>query len=501
MRRSGMIKRRRAAAAACVLACALTCAPASFLAGCGEGAGTEQNSASAGASAASGTSAGAASASASGKTSDAGSPGEAGVSADGASSGAGGVSADSASGASGKTVWQIFEGSGITAEYACGLDYKSGRRRDVVRVKNEADEELIVSISDFRINDTIYTDEYFFSSVESGKTSENEVNVLTQAILTAELDGIPVTKLSGTAEVFSWETDENGEEKKLDEASFAITFPEDMELEMFCEPAYDMLAEQQILSEDHEVRISLLGCGRYFGMDDGVSGILCIENQGTRDVPFAISKAEINGLTISASIQGQQTGNIPAGTTRYFMFEIYAGDLEDAHIESISDMKLQILTDRDQNSSVFHTSGGKWYSFVLAQHGDPDETFEQGEVVYEDDWVRIGYRGGLADWHSGGIFGDYGSCTWTLAVINKSDENIELELTEQQVNGKEKEELSHVPVLSTQDAVVGANAKRIVTIYMAMDEEIPLPEISFLLQVRKQGGGALLNNSKERVIL
>ncbi len=397
--------------------------------------------------------------------------------------------------------WDVFEDLGLKAEYLCGLDYESGSRCDVFRVTSEAEENLILQVDDIRLNEDISTDANVFFSTEPGKETDSRAPSLTQSILLAERDGIVLKSISGVVQVYSWEWDEDGNEKMLMEKPFEVSFPDHFTPELICEPSYDMLAGEQVLSDENGVRITLNGCGGYYGAADGISGILCIENHSGKAIPYRISAAEVNGRTVEIYTDGAGSGNLPDGAMRYFDFRVSESTLEEAGITSVAEMQLQILTNAEQDTGVsIRSAGGSWYPLKLVQHGDPSDTFEAGEVIYEDDWVRLGYIDTRIDWYPEDEYRDeaYGYCNWDVGVVNKTDENIELQLADQVVDGVPRDEDDRKPFFKSEE--IGPHAKRNTYIFLRIEEN-QVPEISFRIQVRRQGGGSLLNYAEDVVTI
>ncbi|MBR0397130.1 MAG: hypothetical protein IJI10_02570 [Eubacterium sp.] len=397
--------------------------------------------------------------------------------------------------------WPVFDELGITAEYLCGLRYDSGVRCDVFRVSSAAEDNLIFEINDIHLNDDICTDANVFVSTEPGSAADSQSDSLTQSILLMERDGIALESISGMAQVYSWEQDENGNQKLLTEEPFKVSFPEDYAPELICEPAYDMLAEAQVLRDEGGIKISLVGCGGYYGASDGISGILCIENDSQETIPYHISAAEVNGRTVELYSDGSGSGSLPAGALRYFDFRIGESELEEAGITSAAEMKLQVLTDTEQNTGVMmRSAGGNWYPVKLTQHGELSDVFAPGEVIYEDDWIQLGYIGTRIDWYPEDEYQEeaHGYCNWDLAVVNKTDENIELRMEDAVVNGVPADESEAKPYFRSDE--IGAHAKRNLSAFLRIQEN-QVPEISFRIQVRKQGGGALLNYAEDVVTI
>ena len=395
----------------------------------------------------------------------------------------------------------VLEENGVKIDFLTGLDFENGERTDVIRLHNDSEEEIKAEVRDILLDDSIWLESSLDVFAEPGEVEERKIPGLTRAIVQEARDGKTISKLSAGIKIYALGAGGSGSryERVADEVC-EIQLPPDTAELYVCEPALGMLAERQILAEEQGVRITLEGCGAFLGCRGALAGVVSIENRSEEKVRYHFSAAELNGIPFDLSLADQfNSGDLEVGEIAFFHFSIQEKDLEAQHITSIYDMKLQILTEPEQSSLSSGLKGGIWYPVELSQKGDMLDAFEQGELLYEDDWVQIGYRSGEVVWNEGGeLYDGYGQCRWYLSAVNKSEEDIEIRLKEVHVGDEKREHFTN-PFLDGSD--LSPHARRYVEISDSIDEEIPLPELSFRLQVLRQGGGELLNYAEDVITI
>ena len=121
---------------------------------------------------------------------------------------------------------------------------------------------------------------------------------------------------------------------------------------------------------------------------------------------------------------------------------------------------------------------------------------EEGALLYEDEYVRIGLLGQSAE------YSKYSSQTqfqWELSFVNKKDMDLEIRFSDFYIDGvKEDTSLLYAYVM---EAVVGAGARTNHRMLHFVDGDQPLPEVSFRVRVQAAGSGALYNYSEKRVTI
>ena len=386
----------------------------------------------------------------------------------------------------------------VAVTYAAALSYNEGVRVDVLRIDNRWEEPLDVSVEGIRLNGHILVSDRVTGYADPGETEERTLDGLTKAVLLAEEDGVKITELSFLLTVENRHYDLPWEERVLYEQNVTVTLPEDGYPAFVCTPVMDMLAEEQVLFNEGGITVTLLGCGDYIGASYPVSGILKIENMSDDVMPYKYSAIQVNGHITDSYADGGRGDLAPGGKT-FVKFYVY--NLDKEGITSVADLKIQLLTSGTENTGTFVVEGGSWYDVELAQHGDPGENFEMGVVVYEDEYVVIGYRGVENVYTEYDWTDNSGHMTWFLSYKNKSRENIELLSDEETADGKSGDEALFEPFLLDGDLSPGGMRYGKISFYYDGDRIDEIPEVAFRVKVLKQGGGALLNYSEEVVVL
>ncbi len=399
------------------------------------------------------------------------------------------------------TAQMLLDQDGMLIEYFQVLSYSSGARTDMFHIVNGSREARIIELTDFIVNEKIRPDLRIWTHLEAGEEDYYTSDELTEFLVLTEETGNEPASYAVQARVYYWESGSNEEEiLRFSRKCRADLVPPEA-LRYHCIPAMDMLAEEQVLSAEDGHEIRLLGCGNYLGCSESypVSGILCIDNRTDEVLPYGVFSAKVNGITVDLYKSGYDSDNLPPGTKRFMKFYLPADDLEKASITSIADFEIQVLTSAEENTGTFRTEGGKWYPVKLARHGSISAAYNPGTIIYEDEYVEIGYRGGNVEWHEYTMSDSSGSCIWNLSFRSKSDMTIELDLLDLALTDAAEEEPAHKPYIFSP--VIAPGATRYEAIQMMIEEEIPLPAISFKVRVLKQGGGTLLHESESPIVI
>ena len=306
--------------------------------------------------------------------------------------------------------------------------------------------------------------------------------------------------ISCDVRVESFEQDENGNNKVLYEAPVEITIPKDFEPRVVYEPTLSMRAEEQVLREDENVRITLTNLGKI--VDDStyeaLSGVVRVDNLSGAEIPVYVQGIKINGYYFE--VYGSSRGDIPAGHSVYIGFYCSSSDLEEAEITEIEAIDLQIMTSEEENTgTVYGSSGGKWYSVILAEHGTGTVDTGAGIPVYEDDYIRVELTGAEAVWNEYTFTDPSGHYEWRFTFINKTDKGLDITFEDFMVNGEpDTGETGSSYVMVTE---LGADARTNDRVWHSTEEQTPLPELAFRVMVKSAGGGTLYNYSEEYVTI
>lgn len=284
-----------------------------------------------------------------------------------------------------------------------------------------------------------------------------------------------------------------------------ISFPEGITPRFSYEAYLDMRADRQVIRQDDDVTIALLGCGRFVNHEDynSLKGILWIENHGSKTIPVVVSNVSVAGITVE-SHAGQRT--LKPNESCLIDFYIRQEAIEAAGIRSIDALDLQIMTSEEENTGGHFLTGGSWYPVVLAQSGVSVEPDETGTVVYEDDLLtlRLVHTELKECQYSSGSIAEV---RYTLLVENRRMEGISLKINEPTVNGKpylnayHDSDWNYVDISNNN---LGPQSKGyMVALLRLKPEEVSdgTPTFSFLLNVLSQGKDTIFYTTAEPIVL
>ncbi len=387
----------------------------------------------------------------------------------------------------------LLEENGVRLELLEVPSFETGERRLLLRMINEGEREYYAELGDLRLDSRIRVDADTSVSCEPGKARTVSWDPLQAAVVSALQAGESADRLTCTVTLTTWD-DSLDYEERSHSYSCDVPLPACGGEPVF-EEVYAMRADRQVITETENLRVTLLGCGEVpaAGLSGTLQGLLLVENTGRVPVPFMVNGLLLNGMFVEV----YQTGSskVPAGLSQYVRFNAYGDKLEESGVSLISDMELLLLTDEKEDTGTVNMAGGSWYPVELAVHADEAQTFEEGDLLYEDEYVRVGLRSAESTWTELEYADSFGSCEWVLAVTNKSDRNLELSASDYTYEAFDPGE--HTPYIGDGD--VGAGARRYVVLRLNIDEPVPLPAISFRLQVRTAGGGRLLAYPEEKL--
>lgn len=197
-----------------------------------------------------------------------------------------------------------------------------------------------------------------------------------------------------------------------------LTAPDTAAYYSFTAPLCDALAEEQLLLDTEDVKVTLLGFGGN-GMDSTFRGAVYIENRTDQPLILEPEGVALNGVYLSANFD---TVTLPANSKTYQRFTIDSYQLEQNGITSVGEM--QLLLRQSDYSPLFSGNSRSqliWCPAELAQSGTASP-FPEGEtVLLEQDGIRISLlRSENTD----------SKCTWYLSIVNDSDTAISVDVTD-----------------------------------------------------------------------
>lgn len=263
----------------------------------------------------------------------------------------------------------------------------------------------------------------------------------------------------------------------------------------FDQPLYHALAREQVLLDTAEYKVTLLGLGGN-GQEGlwaaDMNGVLCIENHTDHPLILEPIGAALNGVYVDTYTLGY-ADTIPAHSKTYQFFEISSYKLEPAGITSIADITL--LLQRTDYSPLF--SGNSlselfWCPLNLAQSGPASPFEEGGQVLFEENGIRVSLLRSESD--------DEYHDSWYLTIVNDTDRDISLGLTDIVINGVSNDRRDTRLFLS--DAAVGAHQKAVCELsYSDYNSEMPLQSASFRFWVMDFLGESILFTGSEEISL
>ena len=397
-------------------------------------------------------------------------------------------------GAEQPSFFPLMDESGVSIRLYDVRQFDNGARKVFFRITNTREESVRVTMQDFCLNGTIYMENTGSKEVKAGQSVDYEALFLSYAFTEAGRDGAVLSEFRMKLKVVAGQ---RGRETVLFDDICAAQYPEGYTPQMVCEPAFSALAKEQILLEDDDVRVTLEALGCYAGSDPSwpLQGIVKVENLSNSTIPVYLQNCRLNGYTIKA--EGGAGGRLSGGSTLYIAFKCSKRNLSSSRITAISDVALQIMTSESENTATTQShAGGTWYPVVLSEYGIQEGAPEEGELLYEDEYVRIGLLGQSAE------YSKYSSQTqfqWELSFVNKKDMDLEIRFSDFYIDGvKEDTSLLYAYVM---EAVVGAGARTNHRMLHFVDGDQPLPEVSFRVRVQAAGSGALYNYSEKRVTI
>ena len=382
----------------------------------------------------------------------------------------------------------LYNANNMTLTLKAVYSMENKSKDYVLFMENANDQEMRVSMDGIVINQKYKIQEMLGGYVDpltNEKDSSSELSLLMY-----NEDLLSVDSIQFHLKLYDQEF------QLIEDADYEIVFEKPLIHTLAYNKFMGATASEQILYEDEKLKLTLMEWGQDPSRDSYISAIVCFENNSEESIPVMVSGMGLNGIYFDGS---DPVNFLKPGQKSYATYSILCSDVEDEGITSISEVSLLILTDESQNTGIVNYDGGVWYPVVLDEQGDVQKDFAEGEVLYEDEDVRISYIGQeKREWTDGG-----GYYKWNLAVVNNSDENVRVAMIDVLVDGTPKDTWeTNNQVIYLASADVPAHSNRYIEISASYyDELLPQPEIQFRFQLRTMSGGSVIATSEEAMTM
>ena len=218
----------------------------------------------------------------------------------------------------------------------------------------------------------------------------------------------------------------------------------------FSAPQFDAQADRQVLLDTPQYTVTLLGLGgageKRF--TDTLRGVLLVENHTQEPLILELQGAAVNGVYINANTQGY-FDTVPPLSKSYQFFELDDYAMEPWALTSVEEITL--LLQKTEHSPLF--SGNSlselhWCAVKLSRSGKADPFPEGERVLFEEEGVRVCLIRSERPYEA--------SCQWYLSIVNDSDQDIALGVTDIQIDGESRDEGIYL-----YDANLGAGQKTV----------------------------------------
>ncbi|MDO4615520.1 MAG: clostripain-related cysteine peptidase, partial [Lachnospiraceae bacterium] len=312
-------------------------------------------------------------------------------------------------GIAGTAVWesgpscQVFSESGVTMElYLCESD--EAVPAWIVRITNENAFGIDLRIKETTVNGTYSTSGQSYISLDANSSGEYELGSI-RTLSQASGIGLPES-IRFKIELINAATDGH----LLFDESYAVELGDDVESSLVYEPYHEALADEQVLLEKGGIRVTLAGFGRNPASTDGQNVTrLLAENTGDREAEVSWTGFAVNGQYKTL----EKAAELGAGQMSW---------LRGTEVHELSEKQGAAI----ETLTLYLSVDGEAYicPVKLSAHSasSPDASEMIGrEIVYEDEDVCI-YQGSI---HTG----EYGDKRGNVWIENKSDINLQLNLT------------------------------------------------------------------------
>lgn len=389
----------------------------------------------------------------------------------------------------------LLETERCTLELAFAKDCSSGRVWPVYRAENRCEEDLEIDVEDVLLNGNIQVGRGLTLFLSPGERTRGSYwDELQTACGWIGYENL--TELSAVVREYKGRD-------LIEETSLSLSFPAGLRPSCSYMSFRGMRADRQVLRDDETVTIALLACGNFYtaSNDSCLTGIVWIENHGEEEIPVALPNVALNG--VSFPVYTNKMRDLQPGGRCMAAFELNDWDLDEAGIQAVESLSLQILTSQEDNSGgAYRLSGGDWYPVALAESAAAQQGEEQGLSLYDDGLLQLSFlRAEIkSDWTE-----DRVKVNYTLRVVNRRTEGISLALSDPLVDGEPYwsvlYETSYVSMSNDQFGPQSEGLMVLTLYFPAEDIGDTAPNFSFLLRVLSQGGDSIFYSIPERIQL
>lgn len=303
--------------------------------------------------------------------------------------------------------------------------------RYTLTCKNNNDFPVFVSTDNVFVNDTIYCETAgtgYFAYIKAGETATYKYGMSFDAAesFIASLDTLQFTLRIKHAEKRNTLVNDQPIYVTLPNATVDLNHY--IKPSSYSAPVYGILANEQVLYTDDEIKVTLLGMGgeqSEFEGSNSIYGAIKIENFGTQKRVLALHSLSLDGISLPLSAA---TLTVYPGSTVYSTLRVGEDDISACGITSASSAKLLM---RFMKFATLEGGGGfstfKWCNVSLAQRGAKATFVKGGKVLYNENGIKLALVG-RKDTYTGGY-------SWSLAVTNTSGTDCSIEVCDATING------------------------------------------------------------------
>lgn len=378
------------------------------------------------------------------------------------------------------------------------LGYSTPAEKYVLSVTNSNDFDVLVNGSRVFWND-IYCDNYFSGfTVPAGETltcdTGTDLGVFAQLGLwdaPGQLQFDLTVRKSISGAYLLWEQPFR---VTLSRETMLSPDTEMAKYRRFDQPQFDALAHKQVLWETPEYTVTLLGLGGAGEalFTDSLQGVLCVENHTQKPLVMELQGASVNGVYLRATTQGY-FDTVPPGSKCYQFFQL--DDYGMAPWELTSVEEISLLLQRSDYSPLF--SGNSlselfWCKVALSEAGTAAPFPEGEQLLFEENGIRVSLLRTERTYEN--------TAKWYLAIVNDTDADIALGLTDITVDGQPREQKGS-PLYLT-DASLGAHQKTVCKLSCTVDTGETMPqEVGLYLWIMDFKKESILYTGQQEITL
>lgn len=392
-------------------------------------------------------------------------------------------------------VWNGEERTLLTEKDNVKIYLKKGRvnRKPMYQLEVENGNEFALDVRGYNIvvNDRYYVSDWISTSleeVEPGKSWVSEGMDFGMAVDTGAVDKIRSLQIDLTVI-----NTENGS-SLLWEDPVRIEIPETAQIKAvgtgtdsskIILPFMEARADEQVIFEDMDVKVTVLGAGRIDSSADLHVPVL-VENLSDHVRCFQSKAIAVNRMTLTGGTP--DTVKLLPGTAFYWDYTVTDYALKNANITAISNIDLLIRVSKEAKSFAGSYTEG-WYPVELSQAGQTGTIFpEDAKVIFEENGIRIALIGTSKD--------SFDRLQWDIAIYNGSDQGINMRVVEDAVNGKLLDEYGD-QFISMDAYEIGAGQYKLASVHVYSKEELELESVTFRIRFMTYDEGEILFDGKK----